>query len=89
MRAAKEEQLMPLAEGYQRAQERVDRETRDGALDPKSVEQLETIRKARALGDSIPTWPVHVNSVRNFSAALLSPVLPIAIEALEWALGLS
>lgn len=75
--------LNDIAEGFERQQEVVRRQMRSGTPDDEAVTMLESARKAWEIGRRFPTWPLDVAAGRKFTAALLSPVLPIGVAGLQ------
>jgi hypothetical protein len=65
----------------------VQEQMRNGNPDAEAVGKLETARKAWDIGRSLPTWPLHVRSTRSFTLAVLSPLLPIGVDAVRQWLG--
>jgi hypothetical protein len=61
---------------------------RNGNPDAESVAKLETARKAWDIGRSLPTWRLNVRSTRQFTVAVLSPLVPIGMAALQQVLKL-
>jgi hypothetical protein len=85
---ARDRWLDDIARGFELQQVVVQEQMRNGNPDAESVAKLETARKAWDIGRSLPTWPLNVRSTRQFTAAVLSPLVPIGIAALQQVLKL-
>ncbi len=52
------------------------------------VARIEQIRKLYALTERFPVWPFDAQSLRRFAAAVLSPVIPVALSIVrDWIVG--
>lgn len=85
---ARDRWLNDIARGFELQQAIVAEQMRDGNPDAAAVDKLETVRKAWDIGRALPTWPLNMAGAGKFTAALFSPLLPIAIAALQQALRL-
>jgi hypothetical protein len=87
MARARDAWLDDIALGFEQQQAVVQEQMRNGNPDAEAVGKLETARKAWDIGRSLPTWPLHVRSTRSFTLAVLSPLLPIGVDAVRQWLG--
>jgi hypothetical protein len=56
---------------------------RSGAVTDEHVSQIETLQKFYEIAEKAPTWPLNIEIVSQFSAAILLPVfLPMTIDFL-------
>jgi hypothetical protein len=88
MLRARDQWLDDIGRGFELQQAVVGADMRSGNPNADSVDRLEAAMKASDIGQRLPTWPVNVRSGRQFSAALLSPLVPIALAELQHLLGL-
>jgi hypothetical protein len=84
---ARDQWLDDIARGFELQQAVVQEQMRNGNPDPDSVAKLEAARTASDIGRSLPTWPLNVRVGRQFTVALLSPLVPIGIAGLQQLIG--